>query len=77
MPGLSPGMDRFLTYAVRFVCGALIGCGIWMYRNWSDILSMSANEDWKTMLLHFLFWTVGIGVAVALTNPKDDRQWIE
>ncbi len=77
MPGLSPSTDRFPTIAVRFICGAVIGFGIWGYKNYGDILSMSANEEWKSMLFHLVLWSVGIGLVFAFTSAKDDSQWLD
>ena len=77
MPVFSPRTDRIVTFAVRFFCGALIGFGIWAFQNWGDILEMFAHGEWKSMLLSLLLWSGIVGLIFALTNAKNDGQFLE
>jgi hypothetical protein len=77
MPGLSPRSDRFLTIAVLFTCGAVIGLGIWAYRNYGEILGAVPHAEWKWLLGRALLWGGIIGAIFACTSAKNDSQWLE
>ncbi|MEI6235353.1 MAG: hypothetical protein WCT04_20035 [Planctomycetota bacterium] len=77
MPAFSPGTDKIVTFAVRFVFGVIVGVLLSLVFGWSVTMRCFANSAWSTLLLRWLLWGGVAGLIFGFTSAKDDRQWLE
>ena len=77
MPIFSHGTDRVVTFVVRFICGAIVGCFISVLFGFSTTMRLFAESAWLTLLLRLLLWGGIVGLIFGLMSAKNDHKWLE
>ena len=70
---MNPWVDFFVTVAVRFVCGFVIGCIASFVLGFRTVLSAISESDFPVE--RFLVWGAVGGIVCIFTTPRDDWPW--